>query len=145
MVVQGIQRNHGSWEEAKKREDKDYSGKNVDQVLTTHQCSFHPAHGYEGVTQHYPVHFRGRHATVRARTLGSGPIPAPNSPWHRGQLPSPSLSPLILGLLPAGCEALKLEGGFFSLQKGISASSTSVSTVPCCESSFYPVLVLSQG
>ena len=36
------------------------------------------------------------------------------------------------------------EDGFFSLQKGISVSFTSVSTVPCCEGSFYPFSVLSQ-
>ena len=31
------------------------------------------------------------------------------------------------------------DGDVFSLQKGISASSTSVTTVPCCGDSVYPV------
>ena len=35
--------------------------------------------------------------------------------------------------------AVACRGGFFSLQKGISPSSTAVRTVPFCGSSFYPV------
>ena len=47
-----------------------------------------------------------------------------------------------LGLLLDGHEVPWLaKVSFFPLQKGISASSTSVRTVPCCGGSFYPVFI----
>ncbi|XP_058401952.1 myotubularin-related protein 13 isoform X4 [Diceros bicornis minor] len=67
----------------------------------------------------------------------------PQNAYSRG---APRLRALLLqgGCRPLGCSraAVKLapcEGGVFSLQKGVSASSTSTRIVLCCRSASYPV------
>ena len=61
----------------------------------------------------------------RGRSLAQGPVPP-------GRLRT-------CELLPAALKLAACEGGVFPLQKGVSASSTSVRIVRCCRSSSHPV------